>query len=334
MVGFDSFTFQLCLPDEVSHTLIWSPDTDFYFRRLPVQFSIGSYLKLTMLLGPPQTFLSVILACNATYYDFQLDMDFENGTLTFGTLQGSNHFTTKSYLPFTIKSLVDKEFSFAVRPIGSLFHAIFIVDVMDYANNGHHAEYSLYFPMCTARYVLLHARQSIRSVKFSGFPLMPIRESDGKTAASILSSRLVQPPKVPSNSDEIVCPLVVPSNGFATVSGSVSVYGCKHNFRLVGNMIRQCQQNGLWTGDQPLCKAQTCNVTLTSPPNGNLVEVYSGYAAYQCVAGFELWGSPVQECLEIGQWADIDAYCYGNEISYVSLMHEVIGHISQFVPKL
>jgi hypothetical protein len=64
------------------------------------------------------------------------------------------------------------------------------------------------------------------------------------------------------------------------------------------------------------------------------VEVYSGYAAYQCVAGFELWGSPVQECLEIGQWADIDAYCYGNEISYVSLMHEVIGHISQFVPKL
>jgi hypothetical protein len=283
-----------------------SNDTDFYFRRLPVQFSIGSYLKLTMLLGPPQTFLSVILACNATYYDFQLDMDFENDTVVLGAQQGLNQTSKNLALPNVIKSLVTKEFSLTVKATKSTF----IVCVMDNAKNGVWTEYSHPFSLCKAEYVLLHASQSIHSVKFSGLPLMPLRKSDGLTVASILSSSYVQSAKAPSNNGEIVCPLVVPSNGFATVSGSVSVYGCNHNFMLVGNVMRHCQQNGLWTGDQPVCKAQTCGMILTSPPNGYVVEVYSGYAAYQCVAGFELWGNPVRECLEIGQWADVDVYCY------------------------
>jgi hypothetical protein len=70
---------------------------------------------------------------------------------------------------------------------------------MDNAKNGHQTEYSHPFPLCKARYVLLHASQSIRSIKFSGLPLMPIRESDGVIVASILSSSFVQRDEVPSN---------------------------------------------------------------------------------------------------------------------------------------
>lgn len=58
----------------------------------------------------------------------------------------------------------------------------------------------------------------------------------------------------------IQCPfLEAPSNGFLTLSNrrcfkSEVTYGCNAGYELYGgDMIRTCQQNRLWSGQQPSC---------------------------------------------------------------------------------
>ena len=146
------------------HILLMSADSDLYFRRLPVQLDVGSQLKLTMSLGLPRTMLSVLLACNSTYYDVQLDLDFENDRIALGAQRGLNQFSKKNPLPDTIKSFLDKEFSITVQTTQSTF----IVAVINSAEDRIWTEYPHPFPLCKARYVLLHGSQSVHSIKFGG----------------------------------------------------------------------------------------------------------------------------------------------------------------------
>ena len=52
--------------------------------------------------------------------------------------------------------------------------------------------------------------------------------------------------------------LVAPDNGNVTVGmttvGGVASYKCDRLYRLVGPESRQCQSNGLWTGEAPVCE--------------------------------------------------------------------------------
>ncbi|XP_062514658.1 CUB and sushi domain-containing protein 2-like isoform X2 [Corticium candelabrum] len=144
---------------------------------------------------------------------------------------------------------------------------------------------------------------------------MPIGEGDEEVVASILYNSFVRPAGRYGRSKEqksrggMSCSVMTPQNGFAAVSGNVAVYGCKKDFMLVGSMARQCMDSGQWTGHQPTCRVRTCSLSLAPLLNGH-VEVYGRYAAYHCAPGFDLWGSPVRECLDSGHWADRDVYCY------------------------
>lgn len=56
---------------------------------------------------------------------------------------------------------------------------------------------------------------------------------------------------------EITCPdLSPPRNGsvdFGTRVGETANYSCSTGLMLVGNMTRQCQSNGEWSGIEPRC---------------------------------------------------------------------------------
>ena len=52
--------------------------------------------------------------------------------------------------------------------------------------------------------------------------------------------------------------LQAPTNGIVRVSGSTegstATYSCISGYSLVGNILRQCQSNGEWSGTQPFCE--------------------------------------------------------------------------------
>ena len=52
--------------------------------------------------------------------------------------------------------------------------------------------------------------------------------------------------------------LQAPTNGIVRVSGSTegstATYSCISGYSLVGNILRQCQNNGEWSGTQPFCE--------------------------------------------------------------------------------
>lgn len=56
--------------------------------------------------------------------------------------------------------------------------------------------------------------------------------------------------------DGMSCSVTTPTDGFAAAFGNVVVYGCNHNFMLIGSMVSQCMENGQWAGHQPFCRGK------------------------------------------------------------------------------
>ena len=55
-----------------------------------------------------------------------------------------------------------------------------------------------------------------------------------------------------------------PTNGSVrldggTVIGAMAFYNCQTGFRLVGDGLRVCGSNGLWSGEEPICSKSTTN---------------------------------------------------------------------------
>ena len=60
-------------------------------------------------------------------------------------------------------------------------------------------------------------------------------------------------------SSAVFCPLLpVPLNGTidptSNTIGSIASYSCDVGYELVGNMMRVCQSNGMWDGEDPQCR--------------------------------------------------------------------------------
>ena len=55
------------------------------------------------------------------------------------------------------------------------------------------------------------------------------------------------------------CPVLNdPANGMVTwtslTTGGVATYECDSGFELVGDEMRDCQSNSLWSGEAPICR--------------------------------------------------------------------------------
>ncbi|XP_011402452.1 PREDICTED: P-selectin-like isoform X1 [Amphimedon queenslandica] len=113
----------------------------------------------------------------------------------------------------------------------------------------------------------------------------------------------------------VKCPrLADPENGdvkFQQSVGSTAMYTCNRGFRLIGSDRRTCQQNGVWSGQQPKCKSIFCP-KLFAPRYGSVQQTgntYGARAVYQCNDGFQLDGNTDRNCLLSGQWSGSTPTC-------------------------
>ena len=50
-------------------------------------------------------------------------------------------------------------------------------------------------------------------------------------------------------------------NDSTRVVGSIATYSCDDGFLLSGSIERECQDNGMWSGNEPLCIGRTRGIT-------------------------------------------------------------------------
>ena len=59
----------------------------------------------------------------------------------------------------------------------------------------------------------------------------------------------------------VVCgSLDSPENGLITINnitlGSIATYSCNEGYNIMGNEVRTCQENGSWSGEDPVCQSE------------------------------------------------------------------------------
>lgn len=115
----------------------------------------------------------------------------------------------------------------------------------------------------------------------------------------------------PINSQSIENGRFVYLNQSQTTLGSQIKYVCYEDYVLVGTDLRQCGNDGKWTGKQPICAYKWCPM-LQQIPNGFLnVSSYSenSIATYQCNSGYKLVGNDTRQCLLGGKWTNQEPFC-------------------------
>ena len=65
------------------------------------------------------------------------------------------------------------------------------------------------------------------------------------------SSSVTCPPLTPPDNGRIECSL---GDDETSIEGGSCVYICDEGFGISGTIIRECQSNGSWSGDEPTCE--------------------------------------------------------------------------------
>ncbi|CAF3278069.1 unnamed protein product [Rotaria sp. Silwood2] len=126
-----------------------------------------------------------------------------------------------------------------------------------------------------------------------------------------------------------LCPaLTLPQHGFffsgycEREPGSLCGFGCLTGYRLVdGDSFRECQQDGIWTGQQlkcqeircPLLKINTKVVQECSPEqNSSDFKISTKCRAKCSEIGYRLIGPHTRQCLILGIWSGYEQFCVVN----------------------
>ncbi|CAF4456676.1 unnamed protein product [Rotaria sp. Silwood2] len=126
-----------------------------------------------------------------------------------------------------------------------------------------------------------------------------------------------------------LCPaLTLPQHGFffsgycEREPGSLCGLGCLSGYRLVdGDSFRECQQDGIWTGQQlkcqeircPLLKINTKVVQECSPEqNSSDFKIGTKCQAKCSEIGYRLIGPHTRQCLILGIWSGYEQFCVVN----------------------
>lgn len=89
--------------------------------------------------------------------------------------------------------------------------------------------------------------------------------------------------------------------------GSLVKYRCERGYKIVGNSISTCEENGFWSGEIPTCTYVDCKQP-EKVKNGEVVltsnaTFYGAIALYSCNTNYELEGISRRICLENGTWS-------------------------------
>ena len=105
---------------------------------------------------------------------------------------------------------------------------------------------------------------------------------------------------------------------FSTGNGyeDTVTYLCFEGFKLEGENIKVCQQNGKWSAPTPVCREIFCfppdhdgEDQLSFSPLREKYE-YDGVINYKCLEGYELIGPSERFCEEGGLWSGESPQCY------------------------
>ncbi|MCL4136014.1 UNVERIFIED_CONTAM: hypothetical protein GTU68_063100, partial [Idotea baltica] len=103
-------------------------------------------------------------------------------------------------------------------------------------------------------------------------------------------------------------------------------YKCMPNYRLIGEELRVCQKNGVWSGDSPRCEEIRCSepespeksrITVTGNDrraslaitrtrhqlDSNVSYKVGSQVAYRCERGYKVDGFAIRTCLANGTWS-------------------------------
>ncbi|KAL1769692.1 E-selectin [Sigmodon hispidus] len=103
-------------------------------------------------------------------------------------------------------------------------------------------------------------------------------------------------------------------------------FTCVQSFMLEGAAHVECNEEGQWTPQIPVCKAVKCDA-VPQPQNGLMECVhaatgnftYKSTCAFQCKRGFKLHGSAQLECTSQGQWTQEVPSCQAVQCSSLDI---------------
>ncbi|XP_076997754.1 sushi, von Willebrand factor type A, EGF and pentraxin domain-containing protein 1 isoform X2 [Tamandua tetradactyla] len=93
--------------------------------------------------------------------------------------------------------------------------------------------------------------------------------------------------------------------------GTLVSYTCNPGYKILGNSMLICQEDGTWNGSAPSCISIKCDLPI-APENGFLhfTETAMGSAAqYSCKPGHNLVGSHIRLCLQNREWSGVSPVC-------------------------
>lgn len=107
----------------------------------------------------------------------------------------------------------------------------------------------------------------------------------------------------------MTCPVLVPpANGYLLCSSgnlfnSICSFSCKSGFSLEGSTEAKCDLTGEWDNPAPTCTIVSCSAPVELDHGRQQCSDGSNYGSkcsYSCQLGYEIKGSSVRECLDIG----------------------------------
>ncbi|KAG5674431.1 hypothetical protein PVAND_004402 [Polypedilum vanderplanki] len=124
--------------------------------------------------------------------------------------------------------------------------------------------------------------------------------------------------------------------------GALAKYRCERGYKIVGDPLITCEENGTWKGNVPECVYVDCgnppsivNGTVTLAAN---VTYYGATALYECNDNFKLEGVSRRLCLEDGTWGHESPSCVEitcpsfneSEFLIVNVGKRLVGEFAKF----
>lgn len=137
------------------------------------------------------------------------------------------------------------------------------------------------------------------------------------TTSGAGGSTLTPDAGLPADAPVVVsCPSpTAPSHGLVLApslsAGSEATYKCETGYGSPAVTIRTCQNDGTWSGAEPVCSLVDCG----TPPalaNGKVeaaATTYNSTAKYTCDAGYTASASTTKTCESTGQWTAVPLVC-------------------------
>ncbi|XP_052776199.1 sushi, von Willebrand factor type A, EGF and pentraxin domain-containing protein 1-like isoform X1 [Mya arenaria] len=131
-------------------------------------------------------------------------------------------------------------------------------------------------------------------------------------------------------------PYVAPHSRFIgddlTYNATIEFF-CEDGFKLNGQIVRTCQDNGLWSGVAPTCELIIC----PTPQTGNVIIVGTSYSygdvlEYRCNAGYAIQGPMFRNCTSSGQWSGDEPKCVRSECSTIETFENGGFSVDKYSP--